>query len=423
VALKRLRTTLLLGIVSLIVVAVILLLVNTGVFSQTQSRQLADGSILILRNVSFTGTEPFLHGSQLERILKNAIPSNGIAVSRFTLSRPKSLSFSLLPAPGKTSLILEFKLAGTNVQSHPLVSNRFYHQFHCLIHGDRGIDFAHEFWPGRFQKYSDGYFGYVVADTYPRDADWLWLRIEEFQTSRAGGSWVPVAEFRIRNKSRVTGAAPFPSLPVTNLNVGELSFGIDGITVVTQADAQHDIWNHVVTAQFRVASNGVPLTNWDQPYVRAADASGNWVVNLATHRSLDPRYMWKLDADFEPASDLPAESILRVSLPKAGTTITRNVGNVPVSIFWDEYFLSASILTNNPNLALRFLSVVDEDGEECVNASGSWNQHQFRKGDFMWHRNGGLTMGGAKPTTLKLAIVTNVHATFYVQPVVVPAKR
>ena len=107
-----------------------------------------------------------------------------------------------------------------------------------------------------------------MADTYPRDAHWLWLRIEEFQTSRAGGSWVPVAEFRIRNKSRVTGAALFPTLRVTNLNMGELSFGIDGITVVTQADAQHDIWNHVVTAQFRVASNGVPLTNWDQPYVR-----------------------------------------------------------------------------------------------------------------------------------------------------------
>ena len=99
------------------------------------------------------------------------------------------------------------------------------------------------------------------------------------------------------------------------------------------------------------------------------------------------------------------------------------MGNVPASIYLDEYFLSASSLTNDPNLALRFLSVVDEDGEECVNASGSWNQRQFRKGDFMWHRNAGLTMGGAKPTTLKLAVVTNVHATFYVQPEVVQAGR
>ena len=405
----------------IVAVAVVLLLIKSGVFSETQSKKLQDGSVLILRNVSFTGRAPFLHGSWLERILKNAIPSNGVALSKFNLSRATSIS--LLPAPGKTSLVLEFKVAGTNANRHPLVARPFHHEFRCIIHGDRGMDFVHEFWPGRFQKYSDGYFGYVLADTYPRDAHWLWLKIERSQSPTSAGPWLPVAEFKIRNKTPALKQSAFPTRPITNFDAGELQFGIEGITVVTQAYAPRDIWNHVVTTRFRVSSNGVPLTNWDVPYVRAEDASGNWVVNLATHRSLDPQYMWKLDADFEPASDLAAESILKVPLPRAGTSITRNVGNVPVSIFWDEYFLSASILTNNPNLALRFLSVVDEDGEECVNASGSWNQHQFRKGDFMWHRNGGLTMGGPKPTTLKLAVVTNVHATFYVQPEVVPAGR
>jgi len=44
------------------------------------------------------------------------------------------------------------------------------------------------------------------------------------------------------------------------------------------------------------------------------------------------------------------------------------------------------------SVALRFLSVDDSEGDEAVNPSGSWSQHSFRKGSFMWRKNGVLTM-------------------------------
>jgi hypothetical protein len=56
-----------------------------------------------------------------------------------------------------------------------------------------------------------------------------------------------------------------------------------------------------------------------------------------------------------------------------------------------------------------------------MNPSGSWSQYSFRKGSLMWRKDGVLTVGGVNPASLTLAIVTNVHATFYVQPVLLPA--
>ena len=183
------------------------------------------------------------------------------------------------------------------------------------------------------------------------------------------------------------------------------------------------MWNHVVTAKFHAASNGLPMLNWDHPYIRVEDASGNWDYLLASHRSLDPRYVWKLDTDFEPASNFPAGSILRLSLPKAGATITTNLLNLPVAISWDDDFLDASIPTNQANMALRYLSVEDSEGAASLDPSGSWNQFMFRKGSFMWRRNGDLITSGPQPKTLTFAIVTNVHAVFYVQPLLSPGEN
>jgi len=107
-------------------------------------------------------------------------------------------------------------------------------------------------------------------------------------------------------------------------------------------------------------------------------------------------------------------------LPQGGMTITTNFSNLPVSISWDADWLDVRIPTNRSDLALRFVSVEDSDGNKAINPSGSWSQHGFRKGSFMWRKDGVLTLGGVKPNTLTLAIVTNVHATFYVQPVLLP---
>src|SRR5438128_4291373 len=109
--------------------------------------------------------------------------------------------------------------------------------------------------------------------------------------------------------------------------------------------------------------------------------SVNWGP-LATHRSLDPRYVWKLEADFEPVSDFAEEEVATIGLPRPSSTITTNVKNVPVTVSWDGYWLDASIPTNQPNLGLRFINAADDESENIHDVqSGNWGQFSFRMGD------------------------------------------
>src|SRR5439155_8370846 len=295
-----------------------------------QAQPLAEGSVLVLNRVSFGGTNEFLHGNGLEKVLKKVIPAKGVQLVGLKLTRPTLQKFEA--APGKTQLVAEFKISGSNLVSHHAVKPAFYREFRCLIRGERGIQFAQEFWPGNFQTYSDGYFGYVIANRFPRDSRWLWFRIERRENSDKGGPWKSVAEFKIKNTVR-SMVQPWVSEPVHPAKtVAGMDFILDEITVVTQSYSPRDIWNHIVTTPFQVRSNGAVLTNWVAAYVRVEDASGNWDYGLASHRALDPRFVWKLEADFEPESDFPPESVATVDLSGRSSPITTNILDVTVKI-------------------------------------------------------------------------------------------
>jgi hypothetical protein len=387
--------------------------VVTGL-SGSQTQRLPDGSSLVLNRVSIDGTNKFIHGRGLEKLLKNAIPTNGLQLPQFKLSRPTMQHFE---APlGKRQLVAELKVTGNDLANHPLVKPAFYREFRCVIRGERGIEYVQEFWAGKFQSHSDGYFGYVIANNFPRDSRWLWLRVERRKSRDQGGPWTVVAEFKIENTLR-SPAKPWVAEPVhVAKTVDGMDFILGEITVVTQAYSPRDIWNHIVTTPFQVRSNGVVLTNWSAAYVRVEDASGNWDYHLASHRGLDPRFVWKLEADFEPQSDFPPESMATVNLSGRSSSITASIMNVPVKISWDGYWVDVNMPTNRTDLALHFICVTDENGNKSVEpGSGSWGRHSFRKGSFMFRDGDALTMAGT-PTTMTFAIVPNIHATFYAQP-------
>ncbi|PYJ02879.1 MAG: hypothetical protein DME25_14700 [Verrucomicrobia bacterium] len=63
----------------------------------------------------------------------------------------------------------------------------------------------------------------------------------------------------------------------------------------------------------------------------------------------------------------------------------------------------------------------DDVGHSAEHSSGSWGKYFFRKGSFMTRADGRLTMD-FKPTTITIAVVPTVHATFYTQPQLVNEK-
>jgi hypothetical protein len=369
----------------------------------------------VLNRFSFGAVDEFTHGNFVEKILGRHIPAKGIKIFSLKLARKIRVGFA--SPPGKTQFAAEFKLMGTNAANHPLVKPAFYRQFRCVIRGESGIEYVQEFIPSQFQKYSDGFFGYVIASNYPRDSRKLWLRIERRERQDQGGPWSKVAEFELEHTAR-TAVQPWRAEPPNTVKrIAEFEMSLGQLTVVTQAFSPRDIWNHVVTAPFEVRKDGLLLTNWSATYTRVADASGNWDYNLAGHRSLDPRYVWKLEADFEQESDFQPDQLLTVNVPRQSSSATVNLEHIPVTISWDGNFLDADMPTNRTDLALKFVCVTDQQGRKTSGSgSGSWNQYRFRKGDFMVKLpDGTLSVGSFHPATVTFAIVPNVHATFYAQ--------
>jgi hypothetical protein len=380
--------------------------------STVRSQRLEDGSVLALDRVLVGSHVRIVHGNTMAKLLGNAIPSNGVHLGNVNLSRPTVEQFD---SEGRSRLVAEFSLTGPNATNHPLVKPAFFRQFRFVVYGERGIEYAQELWSGQFRSYPDGYYGKIVTSRFPRDSSWLGFRVERRQTQQAGGPWEKIADFKTRNPAHAAIQPWVADSTPTTKSSGGLDFVLGQVAVRTIPYLSNDIWNHVVTAPLEVRSNGILLTNWSAPYVKMEDASGNWDFNLASHRSLDPRYVWKLDADFEPESNFPEENVATIRLPRGSSTFTTNVMNVPVTISWDGYWVDASIPADDTNRALRFVTAANDAGETSCDPSGSWNQSFFRKGSVMTSRDGVLTMD-FKPTKVTVAIVPNIHVTFYTKP-------
>ena len=352
------------------------------------TQQLDDGSTLILNRVSFGDSHKFG-------------------------PRGKTNSWS----SDREMLVVEFRLNSNHGAIHPLAKPAFFRQFRCILHGEKGIEYAEEFMPNQFNKDSGSYYSYIETSVFPRDSRWLWFRIEKSETNNPYGPWQTVAEFKTANPARSANRAWVASpVPTTNTADG-MNFVLGEVTVETRPYTPRDIWNHVVTVPTQVFDGGVLLTNWSAMHFQLQDASGNSSPVLQKHRSLDPRFVWKLEMDFEPDSGFQVENMVTVNLSKRPSTFTTNIMNVPVTISLDAGdWINASMPTNRPSLGLRYISATDDHGENLFQPSGGGGQYSFREGSFMVRRGGILHMDGVKPATVTFAIVPNVHTTFYVQP-------
>jgi RNA polymerase sigma factor (sigma-70 family) len=364
--------------------------------SSVLEQRLDDGSALVLNQISFGEAHEFVHGGKTNR----------------------------WSWPGDEQLVAEFKLAGDRAASHPLVNPAFYRQFRCVLRGDSGFEYVEEFMPDSFSQEADGYYSRIQTGVTPRDSKWLRLRVEMAETNSPYGRWRPIAEFKTPNPARPANlgwiAAPAPA---TN-TVNGMNFVLGDITVKAAPDNPRDIWNHDVNAPLSYWREGARMTNWAPAYIHIGDASGNWedISILPAWRSLDPRYVWKLDMDMEPVADFPAGSVATVRLPEPRSKIATNVMGMPVTISWDGSWMEASIPTNRPGVALKYVGVSDDQNDEFLEPSGSWGRFTFRKGSFMARKNGVVTFG-PNPTKVTFAIVPNVHTTFLAKPRLMGGER
>jgi hypothetical protein len=322
---------------------------------------------------------------------------------------------------GQQWLTAEFKvIPGGRYDTPRLVRPEFYRQFRCVVTGGTSVDFVEEFWPDGFKSYRDGYFGYILSSRFPRDSKRLNFRIE--QQKEQGGPWRTIANFSIKNPSH---AAKLPwaaePAPITKAANG-MEFVLGQVTMEPRPFNDKDIWNHRFDVPFQVRANGVTLTNWSTAHIEADDASGNWGINsmprgftngwslVTGWRGLDPRFVWRLNVDFAPASQFRPECLFRFSVPVSlATPILTNAADTPLEITWvNQHALSVEMLTNRADLRLLFVAAKDSEGRNLDDFSGSWGQTRFRRS---------VKFDGTNQAVeATVAIVPDVKVTFYVQP-------
>jgi RNA polymerase sigma factor (sigma-70 family) len=364
--------------------------VEVVIHSDLPKQRLEDGSVLAISQVSFGDIHDIVIGKKTNHWSR----------------------------PGHQELVVELKLSGKHAANNPLVKPPFFRPLRCMLHGDSGIEYAEEISPTGFEKVGKDYYGEIQTEIVPRDSRYLWLRFEQSPTNQPYGPWRTVAEFKIPNPAHAANYHWTASTtPITN-TIGGMNFILDGVTLKTNSADERDIWNHKLTIQTEVWTNGTRVGNWTPAFIQAVDASGNAVSYLQTHRSLDPRFVWKLGMDFEMASNFPPENVLTVPLPRAGSApLITNVMNVPVAISWDGEWVDAHISTNRGDFAIKFISVTDRQGNAGSGSwcTGSWSQYGFLAGHFWVQKNGVLSQMD-RLVTVTFAIVPNFHTIFYVQP-------
>jgi len=374
--------------------------------------RLPDGALLLLTRAKFGATNEFPHGRPWENLLGKLIPAKGLQIARLKLERPAQQAFK---RAGKPWLVTEFQLvpADTNA-NHALMNPAFYRQFRCLVSGGTGLEYVEEFWGNNFKKQRDGYFAYIVSSRFPRDSKWLDFRIQ--QQATRNGPWQEFAKFKIRNPTRPANHAWVAA------QVGGMEFTLQEISVEQRAVVPRDIWNHQVLLPFRVQTNGVTLTNWSAARIEAEDASGNWefvgtlpastndwIVHRAW-RSLDPRFVWKVDVDFAPQSDFAPGGLCTLQVPvRLAQPIKTNFAGLSFEIKWvNGSMLAVEMTEKRPDLRLVFAGARNSSGKDLYDGAGSWSQHEFWKS---------LNLDGAESSIdATFAIVPNVHVTYFVQP-------
>src|SRR3954468_4495944 len=105
-------------VIAAVAITAIVIAIVVRQSSNRRAQPLPDGSILVLNRVSFGATNEFSHGSFVEKLRGNIIPTTRLTFLSFPLVRPARLKFDR--PPGKSQMIAEFKLVGTNAPNHSL---------------------------------------------------------------------------------------------------------------------------------------------------------------------------------------------------------------------------------------------------------------------------------------------------------------
>jgi len=387
-----------------------------------QTRELSDGSRLVLSGVRVGRTNVYSHGTFLSRSIGRFVPSNGLSIAKIKIAPPTKVMVSAW-SDSNDVLSAQFQLYPSSARADDFLKEPFYRKFRLLVIGDDGFSYVHEFHrPYEFKQHPDGIFGYLYARAWPRTSHRLRIRLEERSTA-SSRDFREVATFAVKNPQRVE-AARWPVMQPFRTNLpGNVEVEVGELVVREGAIHSSDIWENTAELPVRFTSNGQVLTNWGIHYGPIRDATGNpdsfgaikiftngWTV-YRMHRVLDPKCPWRFDVNFALDSNYPETNLFVFDAPwPMRGKVSTNFAGLPVTIgYVNTDMLAVGLPGKPPHLRLSFVKAMDDEGKNLAEWSGSWTQHDF------WKM---LSVRSQKHVNVRatVAIHPNYPATFTLQP-------
>jgi hypothetical protein len=390
---------------------------------------LPDGTFVRLTRMKFSDANPFLHGSTLEKALGNLIPTNGLAVGRFHLRRPRRANPYVFIQP---TLSVEFQLSGPEVATgrSQVVTPKFNREFRLVIVGEDGFPYVEEF--QKAAKYGEGVFIYVNATAFPRRSQVLRFLLQHHDAPTA--PWHTVAEFRRRNPVDESDDWPAETALIRRTS-GPLEFIAGQVAVETNhSNELQSFWATTVTIPFQLRENGIIQTNWNLHQLWLEDTSGNflriggttsiegeWNV-FRTFRSLDPRTVWRIRAGLAPRSGFATSNLLTLQITRAPAgTLTTNIGNRAFHLRWvNDRQVTVGMDPGDPDSRLSYAAAWDERGESVGGQAQSAAQFEFWKSLPSMPTGSDPALGSS--VTLQVAVTRNVPVEFTIRPRLVESK-
>jgi hypothetical protein len=397
--------------------------------SRTPSFQLADGRSILVTRAKVGLTNEFKHGTDVEKVLGNAISSNGWKLGKWTLQRPEVESFGW--STNAELLTVEFEITpprngATTNTSFPFYFTTFDRNYRILHWGEDGFRYTEELSQGFFKQRRDGYFGYLGTMTYARTSPQLHVEFQSRESTDA--EWLSVATLSFPNpKQSEAQAWQVQKFPITN-SFGDFTAVLGAIQVQQPRDnvtPYRDIWQHAVDIPFKFFIQGQAVTNWSAQQMAVRDASGNyhnfgafksytngWTLYRAW-RSADPGVPWRFTGHFTEESEFTPSDLftIRIPIPYAGSLVTNFAGLKTTADFVNGNMLNMRIPENTKGRRLVLVDAFNETGESVKEWTGSWGQNGFMKA---------IDTSKVKSNlTVTVAIVRDIEFEFIVQPVLV----
>lgn len=362
-----------LRLASVLVIASVGVLVLFAVWQKPHSFVLPDGTRFKLAGVSY-GTNQFIYGNALEKILFKLVPGNRIKLGSVIFNRPRGLG---VPATNPGSYDSSLNLFFETDPKFNLNSRHLWAQnFRLLAVSDAGETFETAALP------IEGAALFCLAlDSYPRDEKEFTVKLLRRRNSFDPPPWQTVADFRVENPNVQKPQAWMPqSFPITNRLEGGVQAVLGGVSIFdASALKDNPPFNVLLWFKFYEADGTPASFRFRGSFDSLADVFGSstgvfghpyrtndWTIFRGKYE-LGTNQVWRLKGEvYRHGKFPPSEVLIFTNIPGTGEAVQSADGGIATArILENKLMISLKPELENSELKteVRILRAADEQGE------------------------------------------------------------